>query len=100
VAGISERVLEDLHAVVGELEGVIKSAAGAAGECTHGAEQGLKDRIEGARDRISDIEGTARKLMRRGLRTADRYARDNVWQSLGAVAAVAFLAGLLVGRRN
>jgi ElaB/YqjD/DUF883 family membrane-anchored ribosome-binding protein len=100
VASSSERVLEDLHAVVGELEGIIKGTADAAGECTHGAMQGLKDRIEAARHRISEIERTALKDVRRGLRTADRYARDNVWQSLGVVAAVAFLAGLLVGRRN
>lgn len=34
------------------------------------------------------------------LRAADRYVHHNAWESLGAAAALAFLAGFLVGRRD
>ena len=30
---------------------------------------------------------------------ADRYVRDNPWQSIGIAAGVAFVIGVLVGRR-
>ena len=66
----TEQVLEDLRRVAGELEEMMKDAADSAG-----------------------------KDVRRGLRQADRYVRHNAWESVAAVAAVAFIAGLLLGRR-
>lgn len=100
MATSTESVLEDLQRVVAELEGLVKSAAEAAGECAGDAAEGLKERIEDARDRLSDIENAARKNVKRGVRAADRYVRDNTWESLGTAAAIAFLAGFLVGRRD
>ena len=67
----TERVLDDLQRVVGQFEGMMKDAAESAG-----------------------------KDVRRGLRSADRYVRDNAWESVAAVAALAFIAGLLLGRRH
>lgn len=100
MASSTERVLDDLQRVIGELEGILKSAAEAAGECAGDAARGLQDRIGQARVRLADVEETARKRVRRGLRTTDRYVRDNAWETLGAVAVVAFVAGLLMGRRE
>jgi ElaB/YqjD/DUF883 family membrane-anchored ribosome-binding protein len=100
MASSTERVLEDLQRVVGELEGLVKGAAESAGECAGDAAEGLKEGIEDARERLSDIEDAARKNLKRGLRVADRYVRDNTWESLGTAAAIAFLAGFLVGRRD
>jgi ElaB/YqjD/DUF883 family membrane-anchored ribosome-binding protein len=71
MASSTERVLEDLQRVVQKLEGLMTDAAETAG-----------------RD------------VRRGIRRADRYVRDNAWESVAAVAAIAFIAGLLLGRRD
>lgn len=71
MASNTERVLEDLQRVLGELESM-----------------------------MSDAVETAGKDVRRGMRRADRYVRHNAWESVAAVAAVAFIAGLLLGRRD
>jgi len=85
----TEPVLEDLQRVVGELEGMARSAT-----------ERIEEKIGEARDRISDAERSAGKKIRRGLHTAGRHVRDNPWELVATVAAVAFMAGLLLGRRT
>jgi ElaB/YqjD/DUF883 family membrane-anchored ribosome-binding protein len=96
----TERVLDELQHVAAELEGLLKGAADAAGESAGDAAHALNDRLARARDRLSDAEKTAKQNVERGLRTANRYVRHNAWESLGAAAALAFLAGFLLGRRD
>jgi ElaB/YqjD/DUF883 family membrane-anchored ribosome-binding protein len=36
---------------------------------------------------------------REALDDADEYVRENPWQSIGVAAGIAFLVGLLAGRR-
>ena len=100
MASSTEQVLEDLQRVVGELGAMARSAAEGAGECAEDAAQGLKEKIEQARDCISDVERSAGRKFRRGWHAADRRVRDNPWGSVAAVAAVAFIAGLLLSRRD
>jgi ElaB/YqjD/DUF883 family membrane-anchored ribosome-binding protein len=96
----NERILEDLERVGAELEGLVKSVADSAGEKAGDAADALKDRLGEARERLSRAERLARRNVKRGLGAADRYVRGNAWESLAAAAAIAFLAGFLMGRRD
>jgi ElaB/YqjD/DUF883 family membrane-anchored ribosome-binding protein len=96
----TDRVLDELRHVIAELESLVKSAAGAAGENAGDATRALKDKLARTRDRLSDVEKTTRKNVRHGMSAADRYVHHNAWSSLGTAAALAFLAGFFVGRRD
>jgi ElaB/YqjD/DUF883 family membrane-anchored ribosome-binding protein len=96
----TDRIHDKLQHVVAELEGLVKSVAGAAGESAGDATRALTDKLARTRDRLSNVEQTTRQNVRHGLRAADRYVHHNAWESLGAAAALAFLAGFFVGRRD
>lgn len=96
----NERILEDLKRVGAELEGLVNGVAEAAGETASDAADTLKDKLGEARDRLSRAEKLARKNVKHGLGATDHYVRGNAWESVAIAAAVAFLAGLLVGRRG
>ena len=48
---------------------------------------------------LQEIEGDALDRAREATRATDDYVRDHPWQTVGVVAAVAFVAGLLLNRR-
>ena len=100
MASSRETVFDDLQRIVGELEGIARGAAHAAGERMDDAASGLKQNYEAARDRLSHAGEAACSHVRRGLHAADRRVRRAPWESIGAVAAIAFIAGLLIGRRD
>ena len=96
----TERVLEDLQKVLGELEHAVKGAMSGAG----GQAEEVADKIRGALDkaqgRIEDAEEALGKNLRRGVRATDAYVKDNAWMSMGILAAVAFVIGFSLGRRQ
>jgi ElaB/YqjD/DUF883 family membrane-anchored ribosome-binding protein len=51
------------------------------------------------RDRLSAAQEEVSRRARAALDDADEYVHENPWQALGVTAGVAFLIGLLAGRR-
>ena len=93
----AERVLSDLQALVHELEHSFKSCAA---EGLEDAGERVKDTLARAREKIEDLESTLRREVRQGAKAADRYVHSNPWASIGIAAAVAFIVGALVSRRE
>jgi ElaB/YqjD/DUF883 family membrane-anchored ribosome-binding protein len=96
----TEKVLDDLQRVLGELEHVVKGAMSSAS----GQADEVTDKIRGALDkaqgRIEGAEQALGKNLRRGIRATDEYVKDNAWMSMGIMAAVAFVIGFSLGRRQ
>jgi len=86
------QIAEDLRAIVTDAEALLRSTANAGGaEMQERAQATLQD----LRARLNALEDTVRTRAR----DVDSYVRDNPWQAVAAVAGVALLLGLIVGRR-
>ncbi|MFO1504061.1 MAG: DUF883 family protein [Steroidobacteraceae bacterium] len=96
----TERTLNDLNKLIGDLESLLKGAAGAAAEHAGEAREKLSAGLADARERLEAVEDKVRVGVKRTARDADRYVRDNPWPAIGVAAAVAFVLGVLVSRRN
>ncbi|MEP7312221.1 MAG: DUF883 family protein [Pseudomonadota bacterium] len=94
-----DKLMEDLRKVVVDVEELLKATAGQAGERVSEARQRAEKTLGAARKRLGELEGEAVERAREAAGEADRYVRDNPWQSIGIAAGVAFLLGVLVSRR-
>lgn len=94
-----DRLKDDVRQVIADFEALLKATAGEAGdragEVRHRAENTLRQ----ARQRLEDLEDDTLARAKRAAGDADRYIRDNPWQSIAVAAGVAFLLGVLVSRR-
>lgn len=95
----TDRLLDDLRQVVEDTEALLRATAGQAGERTQEARSRAEDSLRQARARLEGLEQEVVTRARDAAHEADRYVRDNPWQSIGIAAGVAFVIGLLVSRR-
>jgi ElaB/YqjD/DUF883 family membrane-anchored ribosome-binding protein len=96
----TERTLNDLNKLIGDLETLLKGAAGAAAEQAGEAGEKLSAGLADARERLESVEEKVREGVAKGARHTDRYVRDNPWPVIGIAAAAAFVLGVMLSRRN
>lgn len=94
----AERMIEDLHKVISEIDELVREAATEAGDGKVGRIPALRGALANARARVTDLKDTMGKDVKTRAQTANRYVRENAWVSIGTAAAAAFIAGLLIGR--
>lgn len=96
----TEQLLGQLHKLVAEIESVARAAGGVAEDGGAEVASKLGGALAGARDRLQDVERKLeRDLVQHG-KVLDGYVRENVWVSIGVVAAVAFLLGAMTRRHD
>lgn len=96
----TERLVSELHQVMGELEGLFKASVNGAGEYADDASRRAQSSIAQARRRMEQLERELSKDLQRSTEAAGRYVRENPWTSIAVTAAAAFLVGLAVARRG
>ena len=94
-----DKLKDDVRQVIADVEELLKATAGQAGERIGEARSRAEKTLNGARQRLSDLEDDALSQARHAVGEADRYIGDNPWQSIGIAAGAAFLLGVLVSRR-
>jgi ElaB/YqjD/DUF883 family membrane-anchored ribosome-binding protein len=95
----TDRLLDDLRKVVEDTEALLRATAGQAGERAQEARSRVEESLRQARIRLEGLEQEVVTRARDAAHEADRYVRENPWQSIGIAAGVAFVLGLLVSRR-
>lgn len=95
----SEKLMNDLRAVIEDADTLLRATAGQAGEKVQQARARAEASVQAARERLSALEDNLAQRIGDATRDADRYVRDKPWQALAIAAGVAFLVGLLAGRR-
>ena len=95
IEAATEKLLEDLKAVVRDGEELLKAGA-----------ENLTDRGRAARERLKAALEAARETRRRlqdqavaGAQVADRVVRGHPYESIGVALGIGLLMGLLVSRR-
>ena len=94
-----DRLMDDVRKMIGEVEDLLKATAGSAGEKVDEARSRAEHTLRSARTKLESLQDDAVSQARHAAGQADRYVRDNPWQSIGIAAGIAFLVGVLVSRR-
>lgn len=95
----ADQLIEDLQTVVEDAEALLSATAGQAGERIQQARARAEDTVRIVRERLVAAQEEVGRRARAALDDADEYVHENPWQALGVAAGVAFLIGLLAGRR-
>ena len=96
----TEKLFEDLQAVVREAEALLKATAGQAGDKVQEVRSRAEQTIKQARSSLDDMENQALRRAKEMAGEADSYVRENPWQAIGVAAGIGLLVGLLLSRRS
>ncbi len=94
-----DKLIDDLKSLISDAEELLElTATDAKGKAAdvHGR---LGARLNLAKERLRDAEDAIVDSGRKAVRVTDDYVHDKPWQAVGIAAGVAFLLGLLSGRR-
>jgi len=84
----TDKLMQDMRAVVVDAEDLLKATAGQTGE-----------RVEKARERAEDSLRAARARIQEAGYSVDDTVRQHPWAAAGISAGVGLLLGILIGRR-
>ena len=89
------RLIEDLQRMLVDIDELAKRVPPESGAALDGEPCKVSALLSNARTKVSELKDS---LVER-VQTTDQQLHDNAWKSVGAAAAIAFVAGILVGRR-
>jgi len=92
-----EKLIEDFSAVIADSEVLLKAMASAGGEKATALRADLERKLRDARTRIDAIQGAAGERARAAARQADEYVHGHPWESIAIGAAIAAVAGIVLG---
>ena len=95
----AEQLMDDLQTVLEDAEALLSATTGQAGERIQQVRARAEETVRAVKDRLSAAQNEVTRRAREALDDADEYVRENPWQSIGVAAGIAFLVGLLAGRR-
>jgi ElaB/YqjD/DUF883 family membrane-anchored ribosome-binding protein len=91
------KLVADFNAVIADTELLLKALAASGAEKGSELRTSAEQNLEVARQRLRELQGEAAQRSREAAKAADEYVHDNPWQAIGVIAAVAALAGFVVG---
>ena len=94
-----DRLMNDLHAVVAEAEGLLRATAGSAGEGAAELRAKVQASLDRAKHNLRDLQEAAVEKAKAAGRATDNYVHENPWQSIGLAAGLGLLLGMLITRR-
>ncbi len=95
----TEKLKEDLAAVMRDAEALIKASADQGGEKVTEARAKIRESIDAAKARVRQAELAARKHGEEAIHATEDYAKRNPWQAMGIAAGVGLVVGVLLARR-
>jgi ElaB/YqjD/DUF883 family membrane-anchored ribosome-binding protein len=95
-----ERLMKDFKAVVGDTEELLRATASQTGEKVAAVRARVEENLMATKKRIADLEEGMVDKTKAAARVADQMVHENPWKAVGVAAAVGFLLGLLVHRRD
>jgi len=94
-----ERLMSDVRQVMADVEELLRSTAGEAGDRVEDARARAERTLGAAKARLGALEDQVGTRARESLGEAEAYVRNNPWQSIGIAAGLAFIVGVIVSRR-
>lgn len=94
-----DKLIDDLKSLISDAEELLELTASDAKGKAADAHNRLGARLNLTKERLKDAEDAIVDSGRKAVRVTDDYVHDKPWQAVGIAAGVAFLLGLLSGRR-
>jgi ElaB/YqjD/DUF883 family membrane-anchored ribosome-binding protein len=94
-----DRLTEDLKAVLRDTEELLKATAGQTGEKIGAVRARAEENLREVRRKLGEMEDELVEQAKSAARATDDLVHEKPWQSIAVAAGVAFLIGLLAGRR-
>lgn len=91
----TERLLDDLRNVIGELEVLVAQPA----EHLEKAAADVEKTLHGLRHRMEDLQSEIQRRVGSAVHGADRSVRENPWTTVAIAAAAMFLLGMALASR-
>jgi ElaB/YqjD/DUF883 family membrane-anchored ribosome-binding protein len=95
----AEQLLDDLHTVIRDAEGLLKATATQTGEKVQEFRVRAEESVRQAKARLAAVEEEALQRAKALAGDADEYVKGNPWQSVGIAAGIGLVLGLLISRR-
>jgi ElaB/YqjD/DUF883 family membrane-anchored ribosome-binding protein len=95
----TQKLMEDLSAVVTDAEELLKATANQTGDRIMAARAKAEESLKVAKVRIADAQDALVDKAKAAAKEADTYVHDNPWKAAGIAAAVGVLIGALISRR-
>jgi ElaB/YqjD/DUF883 family membrane-anchored ribosome-binding protein len=93
-------LIQGLDGIVRQIDQLTRMAADGIGSRAEDMSEELTATLRSARERLEEIERDLQRALKRGARSADRYAREHPWQAIAIAAAAAFILGALLVSRS
>ena len=98
--GVLASVSREFQNVLADIEDLIKATTSLTGDDLARAKARLGERVAFAKKHATDTGNAIALRARDAAGKTDAYVHEQPWKVIGASAAVAFLLGLLIARRN
>lgn len=84
---------------IADIEDLITSMTPLSGADLDRAKERLAERVEAAKESLTEVGGEIAERARRSARVTNAYVHEHPWQSVGIGAILGLLVGLAVSRR-
>ncbi len=98
--GQKDKLLADVKNIVAEAENLLKKAKSSGAEGYAAVRAELEDKLSDTIVRLQEVQEELTARARDAARATDDYVRENPWKSMGVVAAVGIVVGLLLSSRR
>ena len=95
----TQKLMDDLSAVVADAEELLKATASQTGERIAAVRARAEESLKVAKNRIADAKDDLLDQAKVAAKEADNYVHENPWKAAGIAAAVGVLNGAIISRR-
>jgi len=96
----TQQLLSDLNQLLSQFETAVHAGTAAPrGQASEATEQ-LREGLKQARARVDDLRQSVQDEFERGVQATDQLVRGQPWVAIGVAAAIAFVLGVVVARRD
>lgn len=94
-----ERLVADFKRLIRDAEALLKATSDQTGEAIETARERALETLHDARAQLDELEDDLIHRTRAAARATNDLVHERPWEAVGIAAAVAFLLGMLSGRR-
>ena len=95
----TDKLMQDLKAVVGDTEDLLKATASQSGEQIARIRARAEESLQTARTRMKSITQAAEAQALEAAREVNKQVHDNPWTAVGVAAGLGLVLGIVLGRR-
>jgi len=97
---VSTDISKEFKSFLSDIESLVKETSSLTGDDLAKAKAKLNQRIEAAKEQVGDVGGTLVQQARKTAAITNNYVHEQPWSVIGAGAAISFLLGFLLARRD